>query len=155
MGMRLSKAMTAKVLAMATGEQPKATPKKLCARPVKPAPVKWSFTLTVPMTVKSEANQRDHFAVRLRRKHQQQTALLVAFASVPILHRCCSFPVMVTMTHIGRRMDGDNLQSAWKAGRDWIAQFILGVDDGDPRVTWKYEQRAGKPGVEVRIEGGG
>ncbi len=58
----------------------------------------------------------------------------------------------VTFTHIGPVMDDDNLQSAFKAIRDEIARLV-GVDDGPGNGwTWKYEQRKGPKGVEIRIE---
>ena len=120
--------------------------------PVKSSPARWSFTLSVPMTVRSEANLRQHWAVKLRRKNEQREALVAAFIMSPVGSRPCEMPVVVTLTHIGRRMDCDNLANAFKGARDWIASAILSVDDGDPQVTWRYEQRAGKPGVELRIE---
>lgn len=62
-------------------------------------------------------------------------------------------PVTVVMTRIApRRLDGDNLQSGFKAVRDGVADW-LGVDDGDARIDWQYGQRAGGPGVyKVEIE---
>lgn len=159
MGVRLSKAMTAKVLAMASGEQRKAKSKNLCASPAQPATVRWSFTLTVPTTVVSEINRRDHWTARMRRKNQQQAALAAALNASPCRLAHCWFPATVTFVRIGRmgphqEQDDDNIRSAFKAMRDHIALGML-IDDGNPRVTWRYEQRAGNPGVEVRIEGGG
>lgn len=34
---------------------------------------------------------------------------------------------------------------------DQVAKLI-GVDDGSDQVTWKYDQRTGTGGIEVRIE---
>lgn len=49
-------------------------------------------------------------------------------------------------------MDGDNLQAACKGLRDGIADR-LGVDDGDPRVTWHYAQEVPADyGVTISIE---
>jgi hypothetical protein len=49
-------------------------------------------------------------------------------------------------------LDGDNLQSAFKATRDGVADW-LGVDDGDPRLDWQYRQRKGAAKVyAVEIE---
>lgn len=42
----------------------------------------------------------------------------------------------------GRRMDDDNLRIAAKWVRDTVALF-LGVDDGDPRLRWEYDQSPG------------
>ena len=49
-------------------------------------------------------------------------------------------------------LDGDGLQSALKATRDGVADW-LGVDDGDKRLTWRYQQERGAPKTyQVRIE---
>lgn len=154
--MKLSPAMTAKILAMAAGDPPKAKPVKVCA--AKPATVRWSFTLSVPVSVVSEANRRDHWATKLRRARQQEEAMAFALSSSPVRLAFATFPLSVTFVRIGRmgphqEQDDDNLRSAFKVLRDYIAS-CLNVDDGDSRVTWKYDQRAGKPGVEVRIEFG-
>jgi hypothetical protein len=65
-----------------------------------------------------------------------------------------SFVVTMTRVTPGTRADGDNLQSATKGVRDEIAA-VLGVDDGDSRLTWVYSRRRGNPreyAVEIVIE---
>lgn len=48
---------------------------------------------------------------------------------------------IITITRIGsNRMDDDNLIAACKPVRDEVAQW-LGVDDGSPRMQWRYMQR--------------
>ena len=47
-------------------------------------------------------------------------------------------------------LDSDNLQGALKACRDGVAEW-LGVDDRDPRVAWRYDQRRGPWSVEVEV----
>ncbi|TAM22383.1 MAG: hypothetical protein EPN60_16960 [Nevskiaceae bacterium] len=62
-------------------------------------------------------------------------------------------PCVITLTRVSpgtRPMDDDNLPGALKAIRDGIADRI-GIDDGDPRLTWRYAQRKGPWGVEVCI----
>ena len=50
-----------------------------------------------------------------------------------------------------RRLDSDNLASACKNARDGIAA-ALGVDDGDERIEWRYEQEPCKRGEQrVRV----
>ena len=50
------------------------------------------------------------------------------------------------------RLDGDNLQSGFKAVRDGVADW-LGVDDGHHLVDWQYKQRSAGPKVyRVEIE---
>lgn len=61
----------------------------------------------------------------------------------------------VTLTRVSpRKCDGDNLQGALKHVRDQVAQE-LGLDDGDARLTWLYQQEQrgrGHWGVRIRIE---
>jgi hypothetical protein len=51
-------------------------------------------------------------------------------------------------------LDDDNLASGFKAARDGVADW-LGIDDGSPRLSWRYGQRKSKPGeyaAEVSVE---
>jgi len=69
--------------------------------------------------------------------------------------RMVSQAVRVTLTRVAPSsgLDDDGLLASLKSVRDGIAD-ALGVDDRDPRVTWAYDQRRGKPkewAVEVRI----
>ena len=146
--MKVSKELEARILAQAgvgkTARRPRAA-KKLAAG--------WAVELTLPCVVLSEANQRCHWAVRKKRFDLQRTTLLAVCAEAPLpgFHH---LPVRVTFTHVGRRMDSDNLAGAFKALRDELAETVFGVDDGDDGVEWRYEQRpGGTPGVVVRIEG--
>ena len=99
----------------------------------------------IPLRLISSANAREHWAKKARRVKRERMAALV-IQKHPL-------PCVVTITRHGKRlMDGDNLQSASKALRDGIADR-LGVDDGDPRVTWKYAQDVQRYyGVTVTIE---
>lgn len=93
-----------------------------------------------PIKTISEANSRDHWAVRRRRKEDQQSQMMIALMNN--LHgRKIKFPCVVKLTRIGpNKLDGDNLQSAFKGIRDVIAKK-LGVDDGDDeKVKWEYDQ---------------
>lgn len=133
----------------------KPTPAKLCSRKsANSEPSRWSFTLSVPTTVRSEANCREHWSKKVRRKHGQQAALWAAIKLSPVRMEDVLFPVVVTWVRIGAQaMDSDNLANAFKGLRDELA-MLMRIDDGSPRVTWRYEQRTGKPGVELRIEHG-
>ena len=99
----------------------------------------------IPLKVISAANAREHWAKKARRvKRERQAALIIQKHSLP-----CT----VTMIRHGKkRLDGDNLQSAFKGLRDGIADR-LGIDDADSRVTWKYDQDI-QPyyGVTVTVE---
>jgi hypothetical protein len=98
----------------------------------------------IPLRLISAANVREHWTKRARRVKQERKAAL-------LIHNH-PLPCIVTIIRHGKRlMDGDNLQSAAKGLRDGIADR-LGVDDADPRVTWKYAQeKATYYGVTVTI----
>ena len=116
----------------------------------------WSVMLSVPVRVMSEANERVHWAVRRRRFNKQAEAVEDAWDSSPLVrmppgtaHTC--LPVTVVLTHVGRQMDTDNLEGAFKGVRDKLAE-ILGLDDADGRISWHYNQYPGKPGIRITIE---
>jgi hypothetical protein len=108
--------------------------------------------LTIPMRLPSAANMREHWAAKAKRVKQQRhlVATFIGGRPKPAL------PVVVTLVRIApRALDGDNLQSAFKAPRDEIARW-LGVADNHPGVTWEYWQRRGGVGVYsvvVTVEG--
>jgi hypothetical protein len=123
---------------------------------VVPAGPDWSVTLTLPCRVVSEANKRGHWAKGQRRKLDQQQAVTLAWNLSPLRAWYAKHGLQVltvTLKHHGPEMDGDNLQRAFKAVRDQIA-YLLGVDDGDARVRWEYEQEPGEPRVTVTIRPG-
>lgn len=105
-------------------------------------------SVVLPIRLESMLNLRLHWGSKSRKvARQREWALAVPRHPVPC---------RVFLTRIApRELDGDNLQGAFKALRDGIAQR-LGVDDRDPRVTWLYAQERGKPreyAVRVTIEG--
>ena len=104
----------------------------------------------LPLRIESVANRREHWAVRARRTKAHRLAAL----AVPV-H---PLPCVVTLIRVApRALDGDNLQSGFKALRDGIADR-LGVADNDPRIEWRYAQVKGKAkeyAARVRIEGRG
>lgn len=99
--------------------------------------------IDLDMELKSEANQREHWAKKARRVKAQREHVMWAFkAERPDKPE---LPVTVTLTRIApRRFDDDNLRGAFKAVRDQVAEW-LGVDDADPQVEWGYADRKGKP----------
>lgn len=57
-----------------------------------------------------------------------------------------------TLTRIApRKLDSDNLQSAFKGVRDEIAKF-LELNDGSPRWLWDYQQQPGPAAVRIKLE---
>lgn len=118
----------------------------------------------MPIRLVSEANQHEHWRVRAKRaKSQRAAARLIATAWTPWVHGDVRFsegPIAVTITRVApRALDSDNAVGSAKAVRDGIAD-ALGVNDGSPRVEWRYGQRRGGVGeygvdvvIEERVEG--
>lgn len=106
--------------------------------------------IELPLRIESVANKREHWAVKARRTKAHRLAAL-AVPAHPL-------PCVVTLIRVApRALDGDNLQSGFKALRDGIADR-LGVADNDPRVKWQYAQVRGKAkeyAARVRIEPAG
>lgn len=98
----------------------------------------------IPLRTYSTLNQREHWGAKARRvKREREMAFLLV--------KRHELPCAVTLTRIGpRKLDTDNLLGALKAIRDGIADR-LGIDDGDKRVTWIYQQEKGEYGVRVFI----
>jgi hypothetical protein len=102
------------------------------------------------MKVVSMANMRLHWAVKAKLvKSQRQKAFnaLASVAAPPPL------PCTIVLTRVApRALDGDNLQSGFKAVRDGVADW-LGVDDGSQLLDWQYRQRSnGVKTYRVEIE---
>lgn len=136
-----------------TAPPPAPQPARKGAGKPKALPCGWKVTLILPVKVKSEANQRCHWAVRQRRFKAQAQWLILLFGASPLAGVALSrwLPLRITLTHIGRKMDSDNLAGAFKGLRDSLADWCE-VDDGDERISWEYAQHPGKGGVEITIE---
>ena len=103
----------------------------------------------IPIRTVSEANGREHWAVKAKRvKLHRNTAHRVAAMA---LKGEKPLPCVVTLTRVSpRELDDDNLRSALKATRDGIADW-LGVDDRDPRIRWEYGQAKASKYQAVRM----
>lgn len=102
------------------------------------------------MRLKGGMNAREHhFARASRTKRERQTAhWLMLDAKRPPL------PVSVRLVRVSpRKFDGDNLQGAFKAIRDGVAD-AYGIADNDPSlIRFEYDQERGGPEqYTVRIE---
>ena len=102
----------------------------------------------LPIKLVSMANARMHHFAKARIARDQRGMAKVFCPQFDV-------PCIVTITRIGpKKLDDDNLAISAKHVRDGIAAKI-GVDDGDERYTWRYEQRKGKPkqyAVHVKLE---
>lgn len=90
-----------------------------------------------PLLTVSMLNKREHFRVTAKRKkqHRETVRLMLNGKTPPAL------PVIVTLTRVsaGTLDAHDNLPSSMKNIVDEIAAW-LGIDDADPRVSWRYAQ---------------
>lgn len=113
------------------------------------------IVVVVPMRLPSAANLREHHMARARRVKDQRKWVGLALRSVrPRL--AVGGGLRCTLTRVGPRpLDSDNLDGAFKAVRDAVAEW-MGVDDGDEGPDgfweWKCEQRKGLYAVEIRLE---
>lgn len=112
-------------------------------------------TFTIPVKTVSVANKREHWATRARRTRIHRLSAYMAARDAGAYVDPGGKVAVLMIRMGGRVMDDDNLKSALKAVRDGIAD-ALGIDDGDPRITWNYEQAKGsgdasKGSVIVRI----
>jgi hypothetical protein len=111
------------------------------------------FECRVPQCLGVTPNQ-------VRRWHWSKTRRAVAkcrrdVATVLSQFEKPELPLVVTMIRCSPgTCDDDGAVGAMKSVRDEIAKF-LGVDDADPRITWRVEQERvprNRAGVVVRIE---
>lgn len=109
-----------------------------------------TISFTIPgLRLISEANQREHWGAKLKRKKSQQKLLLVFWRNH--VKRKFTPPLTVTITRQGvHKMDSDNLAGAGKHIRDQIARELR-IDDGSDLITWRYEQRTGTRDYAVEI----
>ena len=108
-----------------------------------------NVTVTIPLRTYSKLNERHGWRKRARIAKAER---LAGFMFCP---RGLVPPMTVTLTRVGPQLlDDDAVPGALKSVRDGIADRI-GINDRDPRVTWVYAQRRGKPkeyAVEISIQ---
>ena len=113
------------------------------------------IVVILPVKVVSEMNMRQHWSLKARRTSAQRDAVWLACRQKLRAH---PLPAVVTLVRIApRELDDDNLRGAFKGVRDSVTKCLGLIEDRDPRVAWRYEQRRGKPkvyGIEIRIEEG-
>jgi hypothetical protein len=116
--------------------------------------------ITIPIRTVSAANAHELPFVRARRTKSERASTWGAWMAMPNAERCAARKLKswrITLTRCtpgSRRLDDDNLPPALKGIRDEIARQ-LAVDDGDPRIEWRYAQQRSAWAVLVDIEEGG
>lgn len=122
-----------------------------------------TVTVEIPMALPSVANLREHWAAKARRVKAQRAAVMLAMKAQRVQWQLDGEPgpwwplhggavLRVTLTRVApRALDDDNAVSAAKGVRDAVAAYF-GVDDRDPRVTWRYAQSKGKACVRLSFD---
>ena len=119
-------------------------------------------TMSLPLSkpLPSAANLREHWAAKAKRVKAQRVYVGILLRQHERQLRALGWPAVAGRMHVTlsrvapRKLDDDNLQSGFKALRDGIADRF-GVDDGDPRIRFKYDQVRGKAkeyGARVLVE---
>lgn len=110
----------------------------------------------IPVLTIGETNAREHHMATHRRKKSQQL-IVKRYLSMD----GSAFREGVSAVHItrlgGRKMDpSDGLPAAHKHVQDEVARW-LGIDDGDERVKYTYDQDTKNPvrGTRIRFTYGG
>lgn len=115
-----------------------------------------TVVVSVPgLKIRSEANLREHWAVKRRRVKEQQDATHVALCSLgrgvrKVLRDAPGLAVRFVRIG-GRKMDSDNLTGGFKAVRDALAAWV-GVDDGSDWWDWlRPAQESGECGIRIEL----
>jgi hypothetical protein len=106
--------------------------------------------LTTPIRLVSEANQREHWATKHRRKEEQQEVLAMMLPLAGRLMRAYAGGVEnIVLVRHGRGMDQDNLAGSFKHVQDGIARYLA---TDDKHIAWTYLQEVGSVyGFEARF----
>lgn len=111
-----------------------------------------AFTIPIPIRTTTGLNSREHWHVKAKRvqRERQATRWFWMKAKPP---PAFFLPLRITLIRVspGNKADLDNVVGGLKGVRDQIAEQ-LGFDDGDDRITWRYDQKKGPWGVIVAIE---
>ena len=109
----------------------------------------------VPVKTVSEANSHAHWRARSTRAKSHRHAAYVAMhdalgASREAMRLTRTIEIVLTRVAPSSGLDSDNLPTSLKHVRDGLADW-LGIDDRDPRVTWRYRQERGPYCVRVEM----
>jgi len=113
-------------------------------------PGEMQVSFTIPVRTAPGQNAREHHMERARRVKRERDAVLWCWPRQPVPVPCV-VSLFRRSPKRGRQLDkDDNLPGSLKAIKDELAR-LLGVDDADPRVEWRYHQDVGAWGVYVLI----
>jgi hypothetical protein len=109
----------------------------------------------IPIRLKGEANNRDHWAKKYSRQKKHQQRIKMEWL---LLKPKITLPCEIHLTrHAVKNMDYDNLVYTFKYVVDAIADLITpglapGQADSNPKITWKYSQKKAKTyGLQIDI----
>lgn len=101
-------------------------------------------SVRLPIRLRSLSNVRMHWAKKAALIKEQRLAAYLMTKREDV-------PVTVRITRFGpKKMDRDNNISSMKGVIDGIADRLK-LDDGDPRIDWKYDQQICR-GYSVLVE---
>jgi len=98
------------------------------------------WMIFLPIRTTDVGNRRLHWRKEAKLNQTERHAARISILATKGLP---PFPVKVTLTRIGRRVDSQNLGSHFKSVIDGIAD-AYGVDDGDRRWQFVFQQEPGK-----------
>lgn len=102
--------------------------------------------VSAQIELESEANKHEHWAAKSRRARTQKGIVKAELGCVIFDGKDDGGNYRIVLTRVKRKFqrnyDGDNLQRAFKAVRDAVAD-ALGIDDGSNRLEWLYRQAKG------------
>lgn len=111
------------------------------------------WTATIPLTLPSVANLREHWAAKAKRAKAQRAAIALLCGrqlgqlSDPRAH------YVITLTRVApRSVDSDNCTISIKHCRDEIALRLGFKNDSDSRLSWLYAQSKGEAALEISVE---
>lgn len=109
------------------------------------------------LKVVSEMNLREHWAKRAKRTKTQRTIVTTYLnhCGNKVRRELMESPeLLVRFTRIsGKRMDTDNLCTAFKHVRDAVAAWLKRDDNPDSGIEWELppQQETGSPGIRIEI----
>lgn len=112
-----------------------------------------SFSLNIPVKIKSECNTHTHWRDRYTRAKKQKAVVIAYWLNAA---KKVQMPCTIKLIRRSpRKLDDDNLRGAFKAIRDALADLIIpGLAPGraDEQISWHYDQVKDKvQSVDVEV----